>query len=68
MTKMEVHFRTRLIAERLRQIEGELVALENEYLETGGTIEWKQTIQLRLATIHTGKAAEELEAAEKVEA
>jgi hypothetical protein len=68
VTKLEVRFRKRMIAERLRQIEGELAALEEECIETEGTIVWKEAVALRLAAIHTAKAAEELEACQMKEA
>jgi hypothetical protein len=61
MTKIEAHFRKILIAERLRQIEGEVAALETECLHTDGAILWREASSLRLASIHLSQAAEELE-------
>jgi hypothetical protein len=61
MTKIEMHFRRITIAERLRQIEGELAALETECLSADGPIVWREVSALKLASIQVSQAAEELE-------
>ena len=64
MTKIEMHFRKLMLAERLRQIEGELAALESECLHTDGPIIWREASQIRLSSIHVQHAVDELEAPE----
>jgi len=54
MTRIEKHFRIQLLAEQIRQLQGDVIVLEDEGTSSG-------TTQLMLAGIHLAKAAEQLE-------